>query len=153
MKLQNQEIWLAYPKLVELSKCPLPVEASAGIARLIQALQQPYIQIEQKRSELVRRFGKVNKDGATVSVGVKGRHAGDYAIAFAELLTAEWAEDIPVQRVILPGRVMEKCQTCGHETNIKFLIAPQMLLPLVQHFVGVLPTVTIVRRDLVGMAK
>lgn len=134
MKLQKQDIWLAYPKLVELSRAPLPLDISAGIARQMKALQIPYALIEHERIELVNRYGKKDKRGQ-VSVERENPHAGDFAADFGEYLAREWEDDIPVERLSLPDKIESVCETCGHKTEVVFLIDPQVLLPLLEHFV------------------
>ena len=135
MNLQNQDIWLAYPKLVEISKASFPPDVSAGIARLLKALQIPYALIEHERIELINRYGKRDKNGQ-VSVARDNPRAGEFATVFGEYLARDWDEDIQVQRVKIPGKIESICETCGHKTEIIFLIDPQVLLPL-EYFIEI----------------
>jgi len=138
VRLQNQEIWLAYPKLKELAKTELPVEVSIGIARLIGQLQMPYAQIETTRRALVTKYGKEDKNHQ-INVDSYGETAGDFALEFGELLHANWPKDIHIERVKLPLKVSHSCPECGHEMELSYLIDPQILVPLVEHFVEVEP--------------
>jgi hypothetical protein len=138
MKLQNQDIWLAYPKLVELSNADFPIDVSAGIARQLKALQAPYAIIEHERIQLVNRYGKKDKSGQ-VSVDRSNRHAGEFAAAFGGYLAGDWGEDIPIERVALPSKITSTCEACGQIHEVIFQIDPQVLLPLLEHFIEIKP--------------
>ena len=122
MRLQNQEIWLAFPKLTELYKIRLPVETSLGIARLLSKLQQSYAIIEGERVKLIYHYGVENKEAKQVTVELDSPNAGDFALEFGELLTLEWGEDVQFEKIKLPEKI---------ETSID----PQILLPLLEKFV------------------
>lgn len=130
MKLYNQEIWLAYSKFMELSKIKFPVKTSLEIARLLAKLQQPYAIIEHERAKLVNHYGVKSLDTKTVSIDPSSLEAGDFARDFGELLTLEWADDIPFERVKLPEKTVDKCPSCKQDLEVTFRIDAQILLPL-----------------------
>jgi hypothetical protein len=134
VKLQNQDIWLAYPNLKRLQQVEFPLEVSLGIAKQIKALQIPYSVIEFERKRLVNHYG-VEKDGQ-VTVDNDSPQAGDFAVAFGNLLTEVWGEDIPIERVTLPAKVESTCEDCGHKREVVFLIDPQILIPLFEDFIS-----------------
>lgn len=135
MKLQNQEIWLAYPNLKKLAQMALPVETSLGIAKQVRALQIPYSVIEFERKRMVNHYG-VEKNGQ-VSVEQDSPCAGDFAVKFGGFLTEYWEDDILIEKVKLPSKIGAACESCGHVMEVVFLIDPQVLLPLVENFVEI----------------
>ena len=134
MKLTNQEIWLAYPILKRLAQVEFPLAVSLGIARQIKSLQIPYSVIEFERKRMVNHYGA--KRNGQVTVSSDSLQAGDFAVAFGNLLTEYWDEDIPIERVELPNRVESICEDCGHKREIIFLIDPQILIPLYENFIS-----------------
>ncbi len=134
MKLQNQDIWLAYPSLKRLAQAEFPPDVSVGLAKQIKALQIPYSVIEFERKRMVNHYG-VEKDGQ-VSVDNSSPQSGDFAVAFGNLLTEYWDDDIPIERVTLPAKVESICEDCGHKREVVFLIDPQVLIPLYESFIG-----------------
>ncbi len=145
MKLQNQEIWLAFPELLKLAKIKLPVKASLGIGVLLSKLYNPYTIIERERAKLVSHYGIKNKEGNQVTVDFDNPNAGDFAREFGQLLNMEWEEDIQFERVKLPLKIAIPCPSCKRNMETDFLIESQTLLPLKEHFIeveteaGVLP--------------
>ncbi len=137
MRLQNQEIWLAFPELLKLSKVKLPVKASLGIGVLLTKLYNPYTIIEQERTKLVGHYGVTSKEGNQTTVGFDNPNAGDFAREFGQLLNMEWEEDIEFERVKLPKEISCLCPSCKRNMEIPFLIDPQTLLPLKEHFIEV----------------
>ncbi len=135
MKLQNQDIWLAYPKLVELSKIQFPVKISLGLAKLAMKLQQPYAVIEHERIKLVNRHGVEDKEKKTVTIDAGSPESGDFAREFGELLNAHWDDDFQLKKVKLPKKIVATCEGCGKKTTATFLINPQLLMPLQGYFV------------------
>jgi len=133
LKFHNQEIWLAYPSLVELSKCALPVETSLGVASLINSIQKPYIEIEHKRRELVRQYGDTKNNEITVHTSKP--KSVNFVVAFGELLEDYCEDDITIERVKLPSQIEISCPSCGDKLHIDFIVEPHMVLPLVQHFI------------------
>ncbi len=137
MKLQNQEIWLAYAKLVELSKIKFPIKTSLGIAKLLIKLRQPYAAIEHERSKLVNHYGVENKATRQVTVSLDSPKAGDFAREFGELLTEYWDEEIEFEKVKLPEKITGNCDACHHNMDVVFLLDPETLMPLTEKFVEV----------------
>jgi len=136
MKLQNQDIWLAYPKLVQLSKIKFPVKVGLGIAKLLITLQQPYVAIERERIKLVNHYGVVDTEKKTVTVDQSSPEYGDYSVEFGQLLSTYWDDEFQFERVKLPEQITVTCGSCGKKTNINFIVDPQVLLPLEEKFVG-----------------
>lgn len=134
MKLTNQDIWLAYPSLKQLSQITLPLDVSLGIARQIKLLQFPYATIEHERKELISKYG-IQKDSQVI-VDVSSPHAGDFALEFGNLLIEYWDEDIEIERVALPNKVESVCEECGHKTEVVFLVEPNILVPLYRYFIS-----------------
>ena len=134
MKLLNQEIWLAYPKLVALSKIPLPVKSGLQIGLLLSKLQQPYIAIERERTKLVNRYG-VEDANHILNVNFDNPKAGDFAVKFGELLMADWGEDIEFEKAKLFTLMSGDCPHCKGAIDIPFVIDPQILLPLQEKFI------------------
>uniref|UniRef100_A0A6M3IP46 Uncharacterized protein n=1 Tax=viral metagenome TaxID=1070528 RepID=A0A6M3IP46_9ZZZZ len=134
MKLQNQDIWLAYPSLVRLSEMRLPVDVGLGIAKLIKKLQGPYHEIEQKRKGFVQQYGTIEK--GEMRVYPDSPNAGDFSVDFGQFLVEEWRDDFEIERVIIPTKIEGECIECGRNMDVVFLIDPQILIPLVKDFVA-----------------
>jgi len=134
MKLTNQDIWLAYSNLTKLSTMRFPVDVSMGIAWLCSKLQQPYAVIESERQKLVNYYG--TKNGNQVSVLPESPQSGDFAREFGELLTKEWPDEFEIQRVKLPSKITVRCADCDKSLDIDFLIEPNVLIPLREHFIS-----------------
>lgn len=135
--MTNEEIWLAYPSLVRLSKLELPAEVSLALARLTGRLHQPYHIIESRRQKLVQKYGvKDNKNGQ-IMVAPDSNRAGDFILEFGDLLFQEWEEDIEIEKVVLPREINAFCQECGHQYQTQFIIDAQVLMPLAEHFVEI----------------
>ena len=137
MKLQNQEIWLAYPKLVALTKIPLPVKTGIQIGLLAAKLQQPYIIIEGERRKLVNQFGIDNGHGEK-TVDVTNPEYGDFSLKFGELLMLDWIEDIAFEKAQIPTLMAGECPHCQKTINVPFVIDPQILLPLQEKLIEVI---------------
>lgn len=136
MKFQNQDIWLAYPSLKRLAQAEFPPVVSLGIAKQIKAMQIPYSVIEHERIKLVNQYGVENTETKQIEIDPSLPQAGDFAVAFGNLLTKCWDEDIPIERVTLPAKVESICEDCGHKREVVFLIDPQVLIPLYESFIG-----------------
>ncbi len=130
MKLSNQDIWLAYPKLVELSKVKFPIKTGLGVAKLLKKLQEPYAIIEHERVKLVNHWGVKNLETKQVSIDPSSLEAGDFAREFGELLITEWGDDFQIEKIKLPDKIQGKCDGCEKNLDIVFLIDPQVLMPL-----------------------
>ena len=137
MKLLNQEIWLAYPKLVALTKIPLPVKTGIQIGLLTAKLQQAYIIIEGERRKLVDRFGIDNGHGEK-TVDVTNPQYGDFSLKFGELLMLDWKEDIAFEKAVIPTLMAGECPHCQKTINVPFVIDPQILLPLQEKLIEVI---------------
>ena len=135
MKLNNQEIWLAYPNLEKLAKLNFPVKTSFAIAVLLSKLIRPYSVIEMERQKLVRKWGKVNPKTNTVAVAFDDENAGDFAREYGELLATDWGEDLTIEKVKLPDKVVGTCEKCNHVTELPFLYDANSLLPLKDKFI------------------
>lgn len=135
MKLNNQEIWLAYPNLEKLAKLNFPVRISFAIAVFVSKLRQPYMIIDGERQKLVRKYGKIDPKTNTVSVNYDSENAGDFAKEFGELLIKEWPDDFILEKVKLPDKVFATCEKCSHITEVPFLIDANSLLPLKDKFI------------------
>ena len=140
MHLTNQDIWLAYPKLVELSKIPLPVQVGLQLSKLQLMLQTPYIIIEMKRREIVGKYGTTNTETNTAEVNTDNPQAAEFAVEFGGLLVTEWPVDFQFEKVRLPLLLVEPCPCCKQEIGVPFIIDPQTLLPLRDYFVEVIET-------------
>lgn len=127
MRLQNQDIWVVYSRLIELSKMTLPLETSLQIAKLLKILEKPYAEIEEKRKQLVWRFGKRNKKTNQIEVE---KTMGSFDVALGEYLLEYYNQDILFETVKLPRRISATCDTCGGHLDIAFLIDSDMLMPL-----------------------
>ncbi len=137
MKLINQEIWLAYPNIMRLCKVTFPVKVGLGLARLAARLQGPYVVIERERAQLVKKYGVVDEAKTKITVPPDSDVAHAFALELSELLMAEWHEDLQIEKVIIPQKMIAKCEHCGHPMDIVVLIEPQILIPLAEHFVEV----------------
>jgi len=128
VELSNQEIWLAYPNLVILSKLRLPFKASMGIAALMSGLRDPFSAIERKRLELVAKYGEHNDKTRQTTVAMDGKNAAVFAKEFGELLmpTRDWE----LNKVTLPETILAACDKCKHKVEVPILIEPNLLLPL-----------------------
>lgn len=135
MKLNNQEIWLAYPNLEKLAKLNLPINVSLAIALLVSKFRQSYLIIDGERQKLVRKWGKIDPKINMVSVNFDNENAGDFAREFGELLIKEWPEDFTIEKVKLPDRVFATCGKCGHIMELPLLIDANSLLPLKDKFI------------------
>lgn len=135
MKLLNQEIWLAYPKLVALSKIPLPIKSGLQIGLLLAKLQQPYIAIERERAKLVNRYGIEDSNTHMQHVEFDNPKAGDFAVQFGGLLMQDWAEDIEFEKAKIFTLMSGDCPHCKGAIDIPFVIDPQILLPLQEKFI------------------
>lgn len=134
MNLTQQDIWLAYPALEHLMKASLPAETSLSVAALAAKLRASYLAIEQERQMLVRRHGTLDKAAGLWKVEPDSDEAGDFTLAFGEMLARRWHQDIQFKKVQIPRAVRETCSACGHITETLFRIEPQLLLPLAEHF-------------------
>ena len=135
MKLNNQEIWLAYPNLEKLAKLNLPARTSLGVAVLVSKLRHPYSVIERERQKLVQKWGKADPEAKTVTVKFDDENAGDFAREFGELLIKEWGEDFTIEKVKLPDKVYGTCGKCNHVTEFPLLLDANSLLPLKDKFI------------------
>ncbi len=135
MKLNNQEIWLAYPNLEKLARLNLPARVSLAIAVFASKLQRPFLVIDGERQKLIRKYGKLDTKAATYSVDYNNEHAGDFAKEFGEILTQDWGEDFTIGKVKLPDKVTTICEKCGHVIETPFLIDANSLLPLKDKFI------------------
>ena len=104
MKLTNQEIWLAYPNLMQLYKLKIPFATGIAIGLLLFKLQQPYTIIENERQRLLNRYGV--SDGKVVTIAQDSPNAGDFAVEFGGLLTVEWPEEFEFEKVKLPSDML-----------------------------------------------
>jgi hypothetical protein len=134
VKLNNQEIWLAYPNLEKLAKMNLPVKTSLAIATCVAKLRQPYMVIEEERQKIVRRYGKANPESKTMSVDYGSEYAGEFAKEFGELLATEWSEDFTFGKIKLPDKAISACPKCNQVTEVPFLFDANSLLPLREKF-------------------
>jgi len=144
LKLTNQEIWLACPNLIKIAGgklgktvypgIKLPVKVSLGIATIISKLQKPYLVIENERIKLVQKHGTLDKEAGLIKVG-EGN--ADYSLEFGELLVSEWPDDFQFERIKLPDTITATCGKCGEKMNVSFLIEPNILMPLLEHFLEV----------------
>ena len=137
MRLTNQDIWLAYPKIVELSKIPLPVKTGMQLGEIRLMLQSPYIIIETKRREIVGKYGSINPETETVEVNTDNPQAADFAVEFGGLLMDEWPLDFQFEKARLPLLITKPCPCCKQEIGVPFIIDPQVLLPLREYFIEV----------------
>ena len=137
MKLTNQEIWLAYPNIMKLAKVTFPVKVSLGLARLGARLQGPYTIIERERAKLVKKYGVMDEAKTKITVATDGDTASAFALELSELLMTEWYEDVQLEKVVIPKKMLGKCERCGQPMDIVCLIEPQILIPLAEHFVEV----------------
>ncbi len=135
MKLNNQEIWLAYINLEKLAKLDLPVRASLAITVLLSKLQQPFRVVDGERQKLVRRYGKIDTKTNTVTVDFNDENAGDFAREYGEILALEWGEDFTFEKVKLPDKVFGTCGKCGHIMEFPLLLDANTLLPLREKFI------------------
>lgn len=136
--LTNQDIWLAYPNLMELLKRKWPVDVSVAIAisvtKIIAQLEEAYWAVDRERSKLVIKYGV--RVGEKVTVPPDAENAGDFALVFSEFLMRE-VGNIPIEKIKLPRKVTSKCDKCGQDMEILFQIEPNLLVPLAEHFVEV----------------
>ena len=135
MKLNNQEIWLAYPNLEKLAGMALPVKASLPIAVIVSKLRTPYMVIDSERQKLVRKYGKVDTKTKQVTVSYDNENAGEFAREFGELLIREWPEDFTFEKVKLPEKAWANCEKCQHIMEVPFLVDANSLVPLKDKFI------------------
>lgn len=138
MKLKNSEIWEAYPKLVELSRVKLPVKTSLKVAKLANKLRQPFSIIDGERNKLVQKYGTQDKETKLLSVQPDNENAPAFFKEFNELMEIEWDEDFELERVRLPEKITGTCDKCHHNMDVSFLIEPEILMPLAEHFIEVI---------------
>jgi len=135
MKLNNQEIWLAYPNLENLARLNLPSKTSLGIAILVSKLRAPYMVIDGERQKLVHKYGKLDPQAKTISVRYDNENAGEFAREFGEMLIKDWPDDFILDKVKLPDKVWATCKKCGHIEETPFLIDANTLVPLKDKFI------------------
>ena len=133
MRLQNQDIWFGYIKLLELSIMDLPIETSAGISQIIEALKEPYKEIETKRLGLLKKYGKKDKKRQQIVVDPLSKNAIKLAAEFGEILIQE--RDIQFEKVKLPRKVSAICPKCHEVIETSFLINTDTILPLLGTFI------------------
>lgn len=63
MKVTNQEIYEAWEPLKKLAEKPFPIKISYSLAKLANKIRGQYEVIEEVRSGLVKKHGKVNEVG------------------------------------------------------------------------------------------
>jgi len=133
MKIQNHDVWFGYIKLLELSKIDLPVETNIGISRIINALKEPYKEIEIKRIELLKKYGRKNRKRKQLVVDPLSERSIKFAAEFGEILLQ--SKDVQIERIKLPRKIVSYCNNCQSPIEVSFLISPDTLLPLLGKFI------------------
>ena len=137
MKLEKKAIYEAYPMLVRLARMRLPVRASVDAATIIKKLTPAYEVLSGEGNKLIKQHG--TEDPKTKQIGVRvGTASMDkYEADLKVMLEGEWDEDLSIKKVKLPDVIAGSCDKCHHNLDIKFLIEPEILVPLVDLFVEV----------------
>jgi hypothetical protein len=139
--LRQQDIWLAWPCLERIIKESLPVEIGLPLAKIAAVLKAPYYAIENQRQELVRRYGKISKQTGLYIVEPQSEGAGEFMLAFGDLLMENWPEEINFEKAVIPASIERACPECGRLTQTVLCIEAELLVPLAGRFIEVEPAV------------
>ena len=137
MKLEKKAIFEAYPMLIRLARVRLPVRASVDTATLIKKLTHAYEVLSDEGNKLIKKHGKEDPKTKQIGVRVGTTMMDNYNADLKEMLEGEWDEDLSIKKVKLPDVIAGSCDKCHHNLDIKFLIEPEILVPLVDLFVEV----------------
>lgn len=122
--MNNQDIWLAYPALIELSRLIQSGDTAQVIARNIKALQSHYYEIEHSRRELARKYG-IRKPGDAFN-------CPEYIVESSKILSGE--SDVEIEPFEIPDKVIY-VYAGGRQVEVPFLCKPGDLAPLTEHIV------------------
>ena len=97
-KITNGEIFGAYPNLEKLSGLKLPIKVSFQLAKLINAVRQPFQDVDKVRVGLIQKYG-TKKDNQMV-IGPESEKWSEFVTEFVELMAIE--VELEFEKVILP---------------------------------------------------
>ena len=97
-KFTNGEIFGAYPNLEKLSELKLPVKVSFQLAKLINAVRQPYLDVDKVRVGLVQKYG--TKEGSQLIMKPESEGWPEFVTEFGELMAIE--VELEFEKVIIP---------------------------------------------------
>ena len=135
MRLTNQEIWKAYPKLLELSRVKLPIRASLGVAKIVNKLSKPYEVIGGEVNKLIKKYEKVDPETKKSGIALDSPEMPLYLKDLKVLLDEPWGDNIAFDKVKLPDMVAGTCDKCKHNLDVPLLIEPAILIPLADNFI------------------
>jgi len=102
MKLQNQEIYVAYKNLLGLVKLDLPVETKSKILGIARVLAPEWGSIERERNRLIEEYGVFNPSTSRYTLDSLGENAGNFAREFGIILARVCPTEFTFERVKIP---------------------------------------------------